>query len=88
MTDVHTPEIRSKNMAAIKSANTRPELFIFKELIKRKDPFRKHYRVNRINVDIASHKNKTAVFIDGDFWHGYQFQKLKNRLPKNTGLKK
>ncbi len=25
---------------------------------------------------------KKAVFIDGDFWHGYQFSKNKKRLPK------
>ncbi len=32
--------------------------------------------------DIALPRKKKAVFIDGDFWHGYQFSKNKKRLPK------
>ncbi|MDP4536010.1 hypothetical protein Q3O60_07420 [Alkalimonas collagenimarina] len=34
MTDVHTKTIRSKNMAAIKSRNTRPEMVVRKALHK------------------------------------------------------
>ena len=32
--------------------------------------------------DIALPKRKIAVFIDGDFWHGKNFEKSKNMLPK------
>lgn len=32
MTDIKTKEARSKNMAAIKGKNTKPELFLRKEL--------------------------------------------------------
>lgn len=32
MVDVHTPEIRSKNMRAIKSKNTKPELLLRKAI--------------------------------------------------------
>jgi len=88
MPDVHTKKIRSKNMAAIKSADTKPELSIFRELAKRKKVFKKHYKINKISIDIASPKNKVAIFIDGDFWHGYRFSKLKKRLPKKYWLPK
>jgi len=33
-------------------------------------------------------RKKRAVFIDGDFWHGYRFSKLKLRLPKKYWLNK
>jgi len=36
MTDVHSKKIRSKNMAAIKGKNTKPEIKIAEALRKRK----------------------------------------------------
>lgn len=88
MTDVHSPEIRSKNMAAIKSANTGIERIMFTELTRRKIYFKKHYQIGRINTDIALPHRKIAVFIDGDFWHGYRFAALKKRLPNKFWVKK
>ena len=50
--------------------------------------FQKYYKRATGNPDIALPKKKKAVFIDGDFWHGYQFAKLKKRLPKKYWLAK
>lgn len=33
-------------------------------------------------------RKKKAIFIDGDFWHGYSFAELKKRLPKKYWFKK
>jgi DNA mismatch endonuclease, patch repair protein len=88
MTDVHSPAIRSKNMTAIKSKNTKIEILVFHEFAKRHIYFRKHYKTNGINIDIAVPSKKKGIFIDGDFWHGYQFAKLKHRLPKKYWIKK
>lgn len=33
-------------------------------------------------------RKKIAVFIDGDFWHGYQFEKNRKRLPKKYWVEK
>lgn len=82
MTDVFTPKKRSEIMSKIRSKNTRAEILIFRELKRRKIYFQKHYKRAVGNPDIALPRKKKAVFIDGDFWHGYQFLKQKKRLPK------
>ena len=69
-------------MSRIRSKNTRVEILVFRELRKSKIYFQKHYKRVIGNPDIALPRKKKAVFIDGDFWHGYQFSKQKKRLPK------
>lgn len=75
-------------MSKIRSTHTKVEMLVFSGLRKRKIYFQKHYKRAAGNPDIALPKKKIAVFIDGDFWHGYQFSKLKKRLPKKYWLKK
>lgn len=75
-------------MSKIRSKNTKIEILIFRELRKRKIYFQKHYKRAIGNPDIALPRKKKAIFIDGDFWHGYQFSKFKKRLPKKYWLAK
>jgi len=75
-------------MSKIRSKNTKAELLVFRELRKRGIYFQKHYKRAIGNPDIALPRKKKAVFIDGDFWHGYQFSKFKKRLPKKYWLAK
>ena len=75
-------------MSKIRSHNTKVENLIFRELRKRKIYFQKHYKNVIGNPDIALPRKKKAVFIDGDFWHGYQFPKLKKRLPRKYWVRK
>lgn len=86
--DKFTKEKRSEIMSKIRSQNTKVEKLVFRELRKRKVYFQKHYKKAVGNPDIALPSKKRAVFIDGDFWHGYQFSKLKRRLPKKYWLAK
>ena len=86
--DKFTKEKRSEVMSKIRSKNTKTETLVFRELRKRKIYFQKHYNKISGNPDIALPKKKKAVFIDGDFWHGYQFSKNKKRLPKKYWLAK
>lgn len=69
MSDSQTQKIRSKNMAAVKSFNTEPEIYIRKTLFSM--GFR--YRLNQKNLpgkpDIVLAKYKTVIFIHGCFWH-------------------
>ena len=71
MTDVHSPEIRSKNMRAIRSADTKPELIIRKGL----HAAGLRYRLGGAGLlgrpDIVLPKYKTVVFVHGCFWHGH-----------------
>ena len=62
---------RSKNMAAIKSKNTKPELIVRRWLWAR--GFR--YRLNSPRLpghpDLVLRKYRTCVFVNGCFWHGH-----------------
>jgi len=75
-------------MSKIRSQNTKVENLVFRELRKRKVYFQKHYKKAIGNPDIALPSKRKAIFIDGDFWHGYQFLKLKQRLPRKYWLAK
>ncbi|GAJ07086.1 unnamed protein product, partial [marine sediment metagenome] len=88
MADKFSKDVRSKIMSEIRSEGTKVENIVFKELKKRKIYFQKHYKRAVGNPDIALPRKKKAVFIDGDFWHGRDFHKLKKRLPKKYWLKK
>lgn len=88
MADVFNKEKRSEVMSKIRSKNTRVEKLVFRELGKRKIYFMKHYKGAEGRPDIALPNKKKAIFIDGDFWHGYNFKKTKRRLPKVYWVKK
>ena len=62
-------EITSKIMSAIRSTETRPEIFFRKALWKWGIRYRKNVKMFG-KPDIAIKKYKLVVFIDGDFWHG------------------
>lgn len=82
MTDIFTKEKRSEVMSRIRPKGTKPELKVFRYLRKEKIHFQKHYRRVKGSPDVAVPSKKLAVFIDGDFWHGYQFAKWKHKLPQ------
>ncbi|MFA6228309.1 MAG: very short patch repair endonuclease [Patescibacteria group bacterium] len=82
MADVFSKEKRSEIMSKIRGKNTKVELLVFGELRKRGVYFQKHYKRAPGKPDIALPRKKIAVFIDGDFWHGYNFSNTKKRLPK------
>lgn len=82
MADIFTKEKRSEIMSLIKPKGTKPELLVFSYLRKRKIYFQKHYRKAPGSPDIALPRKKIAVFIDGDFWHGWQFEKRREKLPE------
>ena len=78
-------------MSKIRGKNNSIESLISKELRKAKIYFQKHYRLKdrkTFTIDIAVPSKKKAIFIDGDFWHGYNFSEMKKRLPKKYWLGK
>jgi DNA mismatch endonuclease (patch repair protein) len=64
-----TPEQRHKCMSAIKSQDTKPEIFFRKALWKLGVRYRKNVKLFG-KPDIAIKKYKLVIFIDGDYWHG------------------
>lgn len=71
MADVHNPDSRSKNMRAIGSKNTRPELLLRQLLFARGFRFRIHANNLPGKPDIILPKHNLAVFVHGCFWHGH-----------------
>lgn len=83
MADIMTPEQRSRNMAAIKGKDTKPEMIVRKYLFSRGLRFRVQVRKLPGNPDIVLPKYKTAIFVNGCFWHGHEGCKY-FRLPKSN----
>ena len=69
MTDVHSKETRSKNMAAVSGKNTKPELLIRKALHRLGFRFRLHDKNLPGKPDLVLPKYKAVIFINGCFWH-------------------
>lgn len=74
MADIFTKEKRSEIMSKIRGKNTKAELLFRKMLSAAVYPkgfrYRLHYRKVSGSPDIVFVKQKIAIFIDGDFWHG------------------
>ena len=45
--------------------------------------YRRNYKELPGSPDIAITKYKIAIFIDGEFWHGYDWENGKKRLKRN-----
>lgn len=74
---------RSYNMSMIKSYDTKVELLLRKELWRRGLRYRKNCKTVYGKPDIVFLRKKIAIFIDGEFWHGYNFNEIKKRLKIN-----
>jgi DNA mismatch endonuclease (patch repair protein) len=82
MADIFNPKKRSEIMSLIKAKNTKPEILVFKYLRANNIYFQKHYKSKeKINIDIAQPRKRKALFIDGEFWHGYTLERRKDKLP-------
>lgn len=78
--DIMSPEKRSKVMSRIKGKNTGPEQIIFTLLEQQGIPFMKHEKDLPGRPDIVFQEVKVAVFLDGDFWHGWRFPLWRHKL--------
>lgn len=72
MSDVHSKEIRSKNMSAIKGKNTSPEMIVRKALFSHGFRYRLHVSALPGKPDIVLPKYKTVIFVHGCFWHRHE----------------
>ena len=65
-------EQRSRNMSAIKSKNTKPEIAVRKVLHSMGYRFRLHGKDLPGSPDIVLPKYKTVIFVHGCFWHRHE----------------
>ena len=84
MPDVLTPEQRRKNMQHIRGKDTTIEVILRKALWARGYRYRKNYKRIPGSPDIVLTKYKIAIFCDGEFFHGKDWEVLKPRLEKSN----
>lgn len=70
--DKLSAEQRHKNMAAIHSVNTKPEMIVRKFLFSRGFRYRLNHKRLPGHPDIVLRKYRTCIFINGCFWHGHE----------------
>jgi len=81
--DVHSKEQRSRNMQAIKSKGSKDEVLLAKTLWHRGHRYRKNDKSVLGRPDITFKQKKLAIFIDSEYFHGYNWQEQKNRIKTN-----
>jgi DNA mismatch endonuclease (patch repair protein) len=72
MADKLNPQQRRKCMQSIRSKNTKPELLVRKFLFAQGLRYRLNVKQLPGSPDIVLKKYRTAIFINGCFWHGHQ----------------
>ena len=84
MADVLTPEQRRKNMQHIRSKDSEIEILLRRALWKKGYRYRKNYKELPGKPDIVLIKYKIAIFCDGEFFHGKDWEVLRPRLEKSN----
>ena len=79
-----TKEQRHKNMKNIKSSDTKIEVILRKVLWEKGYRYRKNLKDLPGKPDIVFTKYKIAIFCDGEFFHGKDWEVLKPRLEKSN----
>lgn len=79
--DKISAERRSENMSKIRSRSTKFEIDFVSELRKHiGDPFVLNDKRIKGKPDIVFESERLLVFLDSDFWHGWQFDRWKHLL--------
>lgn len=81
--DKLSTEQRYKNMAAVHSTNTKPEILVRKFLFSRGFRYRLNHKRLPGRPDIVLRRYRTCIFINGCFWHGHKDCKY-FRMPKSN----
>lgn len=79
----YTTKERSKLMSKIKGVDTKPELKLKKALWKLGYRYRKNVKQLPGKPDIVFKKYKLVVFVDGEFWHGYEWEAKRQKIKSN-----
>lgn len=74
-----TTEYRSQMMSKIRSTGGKAETLLAKMLWHSGVRYRRNFAKLPGKPDIAITKYRIAVFVDGEFWHGYDWENQKRR---------
>ncbi|RYJ43715.1 very short patch repair endonuclease [Flavobacterium beibuense] len=81
--DKFTKEQRSKIMSAIRGKDTKEEVLLCKTLWHLGYRYRKNNRKVFGTPDLTFAKHKIAIFVDGEFFHGYDWENKKHKIQTN-----
>lgn len=82
MRDHLSPEQRSRAMKAVKLKNGPLEISVQRGLRRHGVKFACHARFLAGSPDIVFNRERVAVFVDGDFWHGWRLPCWEHKLSK------
>ncbi len=77
MSDKLTIEQRRRNMQAVKSKGSKIEVALAKALWEQGLRYRKNNKTVFGKPDLTFKKYKIAIFVDGEFWHGKDWETRK-----------
>lgn len=78
-----TTKSRSDLMKKIRATDTKFEVRLRKKLWALGYRYRKNYAKLPGKPDIVFLKAKVVVFVDGEFWHGYNWSEKKQKIKSN-----
>ena len=78
-----TDESTSKRMAKVRLKRGEAEMMLARVLWHHGYRYWLNYKKLPGSPDIAIMKYRIAVFVDGEFWHGYEWEKRKPKLKRN-----
>ena len=74
------------NMQRVKNKDSEIELILRRGLRKRNLRYRKNVKTIYGHPDIAFIGKKIAIFVDSEFWHGYDFEHRKEDFKTNQNF--
>ena len=85
--DIMSPEKRSAVMARIKGKDTGPERKLAATFAELGFSWESHARDLPGRPDFVFRQKRIAVFVDGDFWHGWRFPRWRHKLSEKWAAK-
>lgn len=85
--DIMSSEKRSALMSRIRGKDTKPEITMAEALTLRGLAYERHAADLPGRPDFVFRSAKVAVFVDGDFWHGWRFPQWRSKLATRWQVK-
>src|SRR5262249_33429745 len=85
--DIMSAEKRSALMGRIRNRDTSPELAMFHALKEYHHHFERHAQDLPGRPDFVFREERLAIFVDGDFWHGWRFSTWRHKLSEKWEAK-
>ena len=85
--DIMSPEKRSAVMSRIRGRDTGPERAMADAFTSRGLTWESQVRELPGRPDFVFREDRVAVFVDGDFWHGWRFPQWRDKLSEKWEAK-